>query len=746
MRGCGPGRRTRVTDRRVAPAWVLVLWLAWACAASAHAADDAAQPPICTSKDKEGRLLRKWYAEGTAAGNAGDFYENRDRGHTKPNWSDLPQVRNFADTLDHPAPGGNYGLRTLVLPPVVIGNSSTSHHPLRGGSNARQCYSSAHGVDNLYRQYVGGNLYVYPEHLDHDPRHTGSSGYGDLFPTNTPYVIVSQGSSGSDVAFVKAVAYTLAAFRPEVKKALIENGLLMPTVQMILRRTNKTLDRSPEYLTGKAHPTAFDRENLDRLKMVELAHEIQLTNIPPVVRLKVQKQEEPKDGVDYFELGRSEKLADTPSAIARVFRGRQYRRKMVVSAEETFDLNKRPLTFHWVVLRGDADRITITKLNDAGTVAEIDVPYHERRPVAEGARLDSNRVDIGVFADNGAYCSAPAFVTYCFLDNEIRTYDAEGRVLEIKYGASSTSIVVKDWPALFRLLDTNAGPARALASQFDNKELAAVRRAGAAYEKANAAVAAAQRALSQAGPKEKRAASQALARAKQIASTLLDRNLSGVRRSTRACVSAALSRLMHNARMYVANRNSIDKLYEAADKAGKDAFDRALRDLTRGGLLLQKGDSLELNPLRHGLAPAMERLSRYEQVLISRLNLTILTQLMFPGILSGAYGANYVDQKLAFQKSWRDIYQYDADGNLLGWTRVDGGRNTTFNRDGFILLDTDEQGRCAKAQTVKYGIKRQEGGRSTVQLVYEPGDEIVYYEYGGVDDWQGRVVRREPVQ
>lgn len=736
-----------MTGRRVAPACALALWLTWTFTASIQAADAAGQRPICTLKEKEGQLLRTWYAEGTAAGNIGDFYENRDRGHTKPTLSDLPQLQKFTYTPEQRARGGDYAVQRTVLPPVVIGNSSTSSHPMRGGSNGRQCYSTAQGMQLFYRQYVGGNVYVYPEHLDHDLGHHGDPGYGDLFPTNTPYVIISQGSSGSDTAFVKAVAYTLAAFRPEVKKTLIENGLLMPTVQMILRRTNKTLDGPNEYLTGKAHPTVFDRKNIDKLKMVELAHEIRLTNIPPVVRLKVQKEDQPRDGVDYFELGRSEKLADTPSAIARIFRGRQYRRKMVVSAEDTFDLNKRAMTFHWVVLRGDADRIRITKLNDSGTVAEIDVPYHERRPVAEGSPLESNRVDIGVFADNGAYCSAPAFVTFCFLNSEMRTYDAAGRVLEIKHGASATSMRVKNWPALFQLLDASSGPARALRERFGDKELTAVRRAGAAYKKAHAAVEAARRALSQSRPREKNAARLALTRAQQIAGMLLDRPLPGIGRSIRACVFAALTQLTQDPGFYLTDRRNIDALYQAADRAQKDAFDRVLRQLTTGGLLVQEGDALELNPIRQGPAPAIKRLSRYEEVLLERLNMTILTRLMCPNVLSGSYSANYVDPRLTFPKSWRDIYRYDANGNPAGWTRRDGGRNREFNADGFMVLDTDAQGRCVKARTVKYRLEQGQRGRNaTARLVYTPGDEIVYYEYSGADDWQGRVLRREPVR
>jgi hypothetical protein len=44
--------------------------------------DDLAARPITTSPGELGELLRKWQQEGTAAGNVGDWYDNRDRGHS----------------------------------------------------------------------------------------------------------------------------------------------------------------------------------------------------------------------------------------------------------------------------------------------------------------------------------------------------------------------------------------------------------------------------------------------------------------------------------------------------------------------------------------------------------------------------------------------------------------------------------------------------------------------------------------
>src|SRR5262249_31146429 len=149
------------------------------------------------------------------------------------------------------------------------------------------------GLALLHEQYVKNNIYIYPEHRDHDPGRNGpSEGFGDLYPTNTPYLFISQGSSGSDQPFMRAIPYVLAAFRPEVKKKLVESGLLMPTMQMLFRRHSKRLKGPEEYFTYKAHPTVFEGSWVDDLALVQAAHDITLETIPPMVQLKVVQEDE----------------------------------------------------------------------------------------------------------------------------------------------------------------------------------------------------------------------------------------------------------------------------------------------------------------------------------------------------------------------------------------------------------------------------------------------------------------------
>jgi hypothetical protein len=221
---------------------------------------------------------------------------------------------------------------------------------------------------------------------------------------------------------------------------------------MIFRASNKLVEKREDYLTGKAHPTVFDSQYLDVEKMVTMAHELTLDSLPPLVQLAVVEEDQPVVGRDYFDVGPREVLLNTPCAIARVVKSSKYERRIVVSAAGSRDLRGKPLKFHWVVLRGDPKRIEI-KPQGGGAAAEIRVAYHERRPVSPDSKLESNRVDIGVFAHNGDHYSAPAFLSFLYLDNEKRVYDGRQRIVSIDYAdpAVKDNYVdplldsVKDW-------------------------------------------------------------------------------------------------------------------------------------------------------------------------------------------------------------------------------------------------------------------------------------------------------------
>ena len=167
-----------------------------------------------------------------------------------------------------------------------------------------------------------------------------------------------------------------------------------------------------------------------------MAHDMQVDALPPMVLLAAVEEDQPVLGRDYFDVAPRFGLFNTPCAIARLVKTTAYDYRMVVSAEESKDLDDKPLTYHWALLRGDSAHMRINKLNAAGSRAEIIVSYHERRPIAPDSQLQSNRVDIGVFVHNGRYYSAPGFVCLQYLANERRVYDDHHRIQVVDYTGS----------------------------------------------------------------------------------------------------------------------------------------------------------------------------------------------------------------------------------------------------------------------------------------------------------------------
>jgi hypothetical protein len=768
---------------------------------------------INSAPGEVGDLLRQWYAEGSAAGNTGDFYDNRDGDRSTLNFDWFGQLDKVPYTAAQRKKHADQGAQDAILKHVTIGNSSTFAAPPEGSSNVRFYYAQPSGMQFLYDQYRNNNLYVYPAHRDYLAGHNRNPGWGDIYPANSACVLASQGSAGSERPFLDAIAYTLAAFRPEVKKKLIESGLLMPTVQMLLRSTNRHLDGAGDYLTGKAHPAVFDRAWVNALKMVTLAHEIRLETIPPLVQIKVVEEDTTLPGKDFFEgfdtpklpthlvaAWKTEKLHDTPAAVCRVFRGPEQVRRLVVSAEDSFDINKRPLTYQWRVLRGDARRIQIKPLNAAGSVVEVRVPYHERYTGDAASALQTNRVDIAVFAHNGVSYSAPSFVTFYSLDNEARTYDADGRIVEIGYIQGDLDCSVTSWKGLFALLEEEPADfaGKLLRQQFKEEERAALVKVGAEYKTAFEKLTAAEKRVLRTGGEyleiiaaEKKAEEKVTAAQKEFdaaatrknqlaladARTDLDalkalRPISedrfkkaqkqhdvlgkavidllasqppGLDQPVRALVEGRFRRLIDDVDFYIRHQAVLAPLIPSGDEA-RTARLRVMRQLlVELGIVKMQGESSVLSSIRTGTAPAAERLTRYERHLVQCFNAELLSNVLYPKVLHASFTINFVDQRLTTPKGWRDVYRHDDKGRRIGWIRQDGTNEYEFNVDGHIILEKDERGRALKARTVRYELD-PEALQAGVRLVTQAwGDKVVFYEYDGDDDTTGRIKRQETV-
>lgn len=377
--------------------------------------------------------LNRLINSGRAAGFTGLLYDNRDAGHSELDLTRYPGliITRYAKPLKDRKI--NYGLADdLLYGTPVIGNSSTAYKRGKAPrSLPRTAMTQMPGPTFAYQNYMLNQFYVYPEHRDHDAV--------DLYPANWPYMIISQGSSYQDRPFVAAAAWALAAMRPDTRAFLEQENLMVPTLQMILRRAQAHVRNRATYLSGAAHPTVFQQDALRYDRIVALAQSLTPETVPPVPVLKVLSESfAPRAGL----IGRSERLFNTPAAIARVWRGPEWEKEMIVAAD-TLGVPLAPdARINWVLLRGDPDRVRIEPLDAQGSRARLTLNWHDRRPIAPRAKRLTDRVDIGVIVTQGALESAPAFVSVSFPTHQERRYE------QSPDGSGSRLLVQIDYDAL----------------------------------------------------------------------------------------------------------------------------------------------------------------------------------------------------------------------------------------------------------------------------------------------------------
>lgn len=398
-------------------------------------------------------LLIEHVRRGRAAGNAGDLYDNRDRGHSRLAARDFPQVTQVIYSPAARAADLDYGLNDQILfDRPTFGNSSTA---ITAGpywrSLPRQALTEADGAGplRLWQTAAANQIYIHPAHKDYGAE------TGDLFPANTPYLIVSRGSSGSDRPFLEAVAMILAALRPNTKAKAAEAGMINSTVQMVFRRSLQNVRSRDSYFSSDAHPAAYEAFDINLARMVSLAQSIKAAELPAEARLRVEQDDLGTEGVDFFGEGLSERLFDTPQAAARIWRASWGRRTMILTAEDSRDANGRPLTFQWRLLQGDPAKVRIEPL-DEGRRAQVTLDWHEPFAISEENEQKTSRVDIAVFAHNGVHDSAPAILSWVFPTHETRIYetgpDGAPRIASIDYADPAKAGVYAD-PLLYPRAD-----------------------------------------------------------------------------------------------------------------------------------------------------------------------------------------------------------------------------------------------------------------------------------------------------
>ena len=405
----------RVPHRRARRGWRATLLFALAIPAW------AAAQPVCESTSAWCTTLLSRCGTNGCAGNTGDYYDNRDGGHTAlPGLAEHPQLASISTGF-----GGQFAAwdSAALAGKVVIGNASVAYvSGSQWGSVARVNFMlSQADASRGYGHYTHNIHYWHPCHLDHPAAR-------DYYHAMTPTISSSQGSSGSEMLEVKKWIIALAAFRPLVKQRLKDAGLLMPTLQMIARRVRVATDAA--YLTAAAHPSVFGG-TADLSSMLVMANDISPDALPPFANVRVLSDNFVGGNPYIYDSdGGNRRIYDTPASIARIHKDHDLTKWMLVTAEDSIDLNGRPLTYHWSVLRGDAARVRILPQNPQSSVVRIEIDY-QPEPVV-GSR-QSNTVAVAAFVHNGVYYSAPALMS-SVLPGQDRVYDtASGRLLRSDY-------------------------------------------------------------------------------------------------------------------------------------------------------------------------------------------------------------------------------------------------------------------------------------------------------------------------
>lgn len=663
-----------------------------------------ARAEVALHADPVAKLLNEWFAEGSAAGLSWIAYENRDEGHSMFDHQNYPQMEFFHAPPEEQARAPIKGPAVAVRPSPTFANSSMAAPADKGGSLPRLAYYfDQNGLVFLGGQYLHNNLCFYPEHQDHDEGFNGRGGWGDLYPTNTPYLLISQGSSFTDKPFLQAFIRATAALKPEVQSALIKTRLLMPTLQSLFRQTCRPVKSEADYFTGKAHPVVFDGSQIDEERFVRRAHGMTPAAIPPIVLLEVQKESQAQMGRDYFEDrdALTEHIGDSPCVIARTFRSSAFRHEMTVTARKTGDLMNRLLDFKWVLLQGDPDRVQI-KPSPTGEEAQISVAWHPL--IRPKDNISSHRVDIGVFAFNGVTWSAPSFITFYMLPNEARFYSPKGQLEEICYEAGNPDIGLPEltdlrWLSFGRKLSVGSGLSNMLLRQnLPMSSIKALKKiaddladAQAAWRKLDA-------------DKERKAdADKALAALKDQLAKGLRQTIKEGNQPLWKSVEAAVSTLADDPTLYPAMQDQIRGLTRASSKP--NAADEVLNATKRlvSALILERTSKDEV-----ALRYAPQKLTQGERYQLRQLNLTVLSEALLPEFLERSTAPAFVDPRVTALRDWRDVYRYNKNNECTGWTRIAGGQEHEFDAEGRLLPD----GRKGPAVTVRY-VKDATNGKLT---------------------------------
>ncbi len=344
-------------------------------------------------------LARLRLSETTRAPWTGDLYMNRDGDHS-PNGpeakkrflADFPGITEVRFDAEGRRRGLDLNAPNVCLPYPTFGNSSRAFvgSPYWRSISRALVTVEASKLPLMEKLYLSNQVWVFPSNADTAPVGTN----GDVFASITPYWITTAGRSWSDLPYLKAALLASAALPRDVKAEAVRRGLLTPTILTLVRKSLRGVRSDDDYLSARAHPTAFPPNAVDTNRLVAAAREMTIDAIAPVVPIAVES--EPTTGRSAWP----ELTYRTRFAWAYVLRADDETRVFKIATTGAED-------FCFVCTHGAETGVKIERLQKDVARVTLD----------RAALSPTQRVDIAVFGRNAKTSwGAPSYVSFSRMD------------------------------------------------------------------------------------------------------------------------------------------------------------------------------------------------------------------------------------------------------------------------------------------------------------------------------------------
>lgn len=265
------------------------------------------------------------------------------------------------------------------------------------------------GQEYFKKYYENNVLFVSPS--------IRSFSQGDIFTTLTPFIINSDGASGSDSVLLYPIIAASASISPTLKDRILASKTLVPTLMYLFKSSYYDYEDPNAHHVSLKMPSEYLDKKLDPIpgKPVNYQYEIapsdpapllnkiienakNLTHIPPIARMKVYDVVVTNTGT------RDYKIPNFYEDLTYLFKSALRDGENIEFVVDLYDSwsEKEIKSYHFKLLRGNA---VIEKMNPDGSILKIKIPFQKK-----DTRLDT-RTDILLYVNDGKYNSAPAYIS-----------------------------------------------------------------------------------------------------------------------------------------------------------------------------------------------------------------------------------------------------------------------------------------------------------------------------------------------